>query len=517
MKKVVFCFSHIMQFSQLVTLKYVEQNECEPILLYDTDTANEDFIKRIKQSEIFDLLIPYSENKFYMVDTEQSLIKSLTSYFDEIFEKAGCSVDSISYAYTAGEIANSFALYAVIKNIKFSLFETRPGLFKDSSRYNWGYKDGWLSASYKKMQIKYGTLCGEKNLFDTIVYPGCGWKNRKCREFDFNGLFSSLDPKICTQILSCFDLSDVGVISGDVQLLLTNSISHTVNTTVFSEKLVPYVYQLMLDYYGNDYKLLIKQHPHDRWDFSDQFKNATKLKPDFPIEMIRLIKGMTIKSIISGYTTSAWRIIDLADEWKQTGLKFYRYAHILHEIRVVIDLCIKNGIKKIRTNIPTEFLSTFISVITDEIQIVEADESNNELVCVMCSSTPMETNPYKKTIMIDDVGCSLADPEQYDRIQVTTKKSDSKSIAPETLRFVYVRGIDLSGYMYEADLYYESLHVFAFRYVEDIGQVFEGAMRGELSFIKIITNCYYHGIRLQRSVEESAWWGRLLTRVANNV
>ncbi len=507
---VIFSFSHIMQFTQITTLKFKKHKNDHTVLMYDTATVDSVFAERISRSQIFDVMIPYRDSIFYMIDSKEELVQQLSSYFGNLLTNNSIDLRTIDCVYSAGEIANSFGLFAAISNLKFYLYETRPGLLKDKSRYTWGQKDGWLSKSYSDLQKEYGTLCGELDNLFTITYPKNKLHSTKSKSFDFHKSFSNLEHDDAQRILSCFDIEKKDL-SGEIQLLLPNSISHTVNTTVFKEKQVPYVYQVMLDYYGTGQKLVVKQHPHDKVDFTPYLKGATKLSSNYPIELIRLWDDVSIYSIVSGYTTSAWRIKDMSKKWKQTGLKFFRYCHLIHEFRICIDICIQNNITELSTNIPLEFISEFIKNFSKKITVYDEGNTTDAATYLFLKSKPMTIPENARSIIIDDLETKIKD--ETGKIIVTVKKCANNSIAPETTRYIQINNIPLKSYDALVDLYYEDAQIIA-KYVPPIDlsqiiQLLDSAIDSDMDSIKALINLI-DSKKVITPPDEVNWWVRIV-------
>lgn len=502
-----------MALSQLLTLKIKRHENIPSILLYDEKIMCRDLASKLKKERLFDEAIPYVDGLFYSSKTQKLLISELQEYFKNILP---ISENEIMFGYTSGEMACSFALYLRLINKKSFVIETRPGLIADTGRYEWAFKDGWISKAYYSLQKKLCVLSGEDGYNTMVLYPNSKiLKGIQYEIFDYNTELSNIDKYYSEKILSCFDI-DVEKLIGKKQLLLTNSISHCANTTIYGKELAPYVFQVLLDYYGSTGDLVVKQHPHDELDMTPFFTGGIEFNKNVPIELIRLIPDLKLNAIVSGYTTSAWRIKDLTCDYRQAGLKFFRLLHLIHDIKIAIDYCEVNNIEKVTTNIPSEMIEEFVKYNSNKISIVKPSDKHDGSIMLNSLLINID-NSEQNILVIDDDNKTEIRYKNLPKkvINLNLIKINNNSIAPKiNHKLIILNDTSCKNYYYFKKLNYEKNYLEA--KIDMCNPLIDGELRvvyhesigGDIECIKKMIE--YHDKNNTYDRGEKEWWSNIL-------
>ncbi len=516
----IYNLTHIMGLSQLITIKYsINVSSNSSILLYNKNIISPKIITRITKNKIFDETIEYEDSLFYSIVDDDKLVDSLCSYFDNLLAK----YDDISMIYSAADLANSFGIYSSLKNYPITVFENYQNQFTLIDRYNWGHKDGWLSDSYYFIQKKSEILCNEHGFYNSFIYPNTNLNecsNRK--KIDFDHLFELLDKPLKNRLLKCFDI-DITSFSGDLQLLLLNSESHCLNTTIYKRDQIPHIYHVLLDYYGESKKILLKQHPHDHISYSKYFDECIEMRPDVPIEFIKLVEGLTISSIISGYTTAGFRLQNYTKRYVQAGLKFFRYVHILHEIVLALDLCKYLGVKEVYMPLDKEFVESLLKSLKFDIPITYKYKDNTKTAHVMISGEHhFKTTNKSPQIWVEQSKIIIPESickKTYQIISEIKWNSNDFNINNPCPLLLINCPQSVTSYEYERKLLFEkaiiktkSIENVSNRIVtfDDFKQLLETTfITKDKKLIEAISKAYQDGTIVYPSPEEIDWWNKI--------
>ncbi len=337
---ILFVLNHWGGISGMMMLRMIKHADKKAVLLVPEYVRRDRVLNCMLEKGVFDLVIIFDDRPFYKISTKEKLIEVMVEYFDGLFKKNKLNAEDASEVYISCDMTNSFAMYLLEKEKKFTICEISLNTTLLRSRYDGGFNDGWMGEPYYKHQKANGLLCGEKGNCSVMIYPDSdidkiGKEIKEYVIFDF-GDYSALNKDQINKIMSCFDV-DISCFDSNIQLVLFSSRNMCNGHSVYNTKQSTYAFQLLLEYFGKSkYKRVIKPHPSDTTeDFKDYFPGAAFLNSDFPIEFIRLNKISKIPELLSITSSGADKISDLVGKKTEVGWIFYKIAPYLTRL----DIC----------------------------------------------------------------------------------------------------------------------------------------------------------------------------------
>ena len=317
MRTVIFNVMHYGMILDIVNYRYVYHSKDNCILLlsgYWTNPRNI-FIDNLEKNGIFNKILYYDCSQLYVCDDKEQLIDKINDHFHLIEKELGVNFNN-TINYTYPEIDDAFSIFSILNDIVVNYlrpYHLTEYLLKAS--YEELYRQGLVSEAFYMLQKETMALGSMDNQI----------------EFNFLDTLKKLSFTTKRKILKCakgYDIPDKRT-----SLLLTNSINLMAGAGI-KENEVPFVYQLLLDYYvPSDEKVMIKPHPHSP-DYNICFDSSMLISRDINIEILRYGRNK-LKRTYSVCSTSSSKLKGIAKDTIELGHGFFQH-HLI--IPVINDL-----------------------------------------------------------------------------------------------------------------------------------------------------------------------------------
>lgn len=334
--------------------------------------------KQVVYKNFFDevYVFPYAEIK----ENEEDLKSRLNSIYKACIPY---EIEDFEEIYCAG-IQMWFSLYLIQKNQKFVAFEeasggyTRPEILM--------HNDERISKFRYDIMIRNDIYNYEN---ECIIYTICNMKAQKdlfksFKIFDFDPVvqFQNMAPEFQNGILEFFNCPSKIEVNSDSVLLLTQQLAN-LGVVSFEEQII--IYQLFVDYFFPETKLVIKTHPDDQVYYKWLFPDAIVITDKFPSELLPFIFENKPNTIATIYSTGIFNISGMFNESFELDMGFENSYKDMDEYYVAGCLLKKIGAKHIKLiNIDSIAFDAMFSKIFDE------NEKRDEKICksaIVCKST----------------------------------------------------------------------------------------------------------------------------------
>lgn len=307
MKNLYVCVTY---YHVLVSIIKAYKSECScDILLCEKLAQNEDFIKNLKESKIFD--------KVYLLE-KQLVLKGLKEKLQVkriIKERVEKELDIDFSKYNDRIIFNEMSdmsAYFQAKNLSYILSE-------DGTNY---YKDVDIDKKLMSFKLKLFNFLGLGFKYFGS-YKNIKWievndksiikiSHNKVREVNKRELFSSIEEELLNKLLKIFDVADIKNIDSKKSVLLLTQPLYEQNI-INDKNTVLEIYKEIIEQYGKGMDVYIKQHPLEDMDFLKLIKGVKVINKNFPSELLNYINGFRVKKAITIFSTAIYSL-KCADE-----------------------------------------------------------------------------------------------------------------------------------------------------------------------------------------------------------
>jgi len=339
-KQILFVLNHWGGFSNMMMLRTTIHAHDEAIILVPEYIKRDFVLNKMVKNGLISAVITFDDRLFFKSTTTELLLDGILRYYDTLLYDNNLCLQNISDIYIVCDMTNTFGIYLLEKRKVFTIYEIVRNATLLRTRYDGGFKDGWIGEPYYKYQKEKGLLCGEKGNCNIIIHSNSDVKKiikelPKCTIIDFDD-YSIYNKETIDRILSCFD-TDLSCLDSEVQLVILNSQDMCNGHSLYTRNQSIYAFQLLLEYFGKTkLKRVIKPHPSDTVEeLKDYFLESTFIDADFPIEYIRLQKNVQISELLSISSSGADKILSLVNKYTETGWIFYKIVPFLTRL----DIC----------------------------------------------------------------------------------------------------------------------------------------------------------------------------------
>lgn len=310
-----------------------------------------DVVRRLKNyldlKNFFDVLVLY-DNGIGNYSILQG--RDFQSYFDGIFQEADIDLKNLEEIYLACA-HHSFGIYVAEKNIPFIYFEDGAGAI---SRPEVLHR---IESKFKKKD----ELCLELGLYDgsnpNIKKCICNFNYQKknftpkknYEHFDLYDELSKLESVDRDLIIKLFtNIEYITIDKKDSVLILTE---HFANLRVITWEEQIFLYQLYVDYFLQNKKLIFKTHPDDLMYYKKIFPESQIINQKFPAELLPFLfkKKPDIVSTIS--STAIYGLSQCFDKFLVFDYNFTKNKEFYHLHKYYAALKIISFMKKDKYNI----------------------------------------------------------------------------------------------------------------------------------------------------------------------
>ncbi len=305
---IVFNLNHEGGLLDMIHYRMIKCGDDEAILMVAVEMADKSLYERLLEKHIFSKILFYDYSQFIKDTTEESILKKLNTFFDDLDSTNNLSFNSVKMFYTCSDLSDPFAIYVATHNYKLTILEIAHGDFvkTNTDKYEGLVSVGLASRAFADLQKKYHVLCNENSEYTTVYY-GYESKNVKKDEYeayDYRDFFSMASPELKERLSYCFNFAPEEYESIK-QLVLVNSVGFFIGMGIPADKIAE-IYLLMCDLYL-DYTLptAIKYHPYS-YRFDAQLPNTISIiSSRYNVEMINYYDSIQIETIMSFSASTA--------------------------------------------------------------------------------------------------------------------------------------------------------------------------------------------------------------------
>lgn len=279
---------------------------------------------------------PSGNNKITLAQIKND-IENIINHIPKDFIK---DINSAKNIYISGD-DYCCSVYLVKNNIYYNYIEEACGLLSDEERLMRNVR----KIDYSRYQImKYLKLPGNNkfviNRYGDLDCQLENYYNEKDIHFSVNTILSSLTEKQLYEVVSVFTNERFSVPDNSI-LLLT---FHYANMNILSLDEQRQLYSYLIDYFGYNKKIVIKQHPSDvQPNYKEWFPDALILPRKLPSELLPFLSKTKYYRILTTYSTSVFSmkkyckdIISFDNNIHESFTCMDRYYFILNLIKKVI-------------------------------------------------------------------------------------------------------------------------------------------------------------------------------------
>ena len=293
------CILHCIKYnSKEKNVLYLSKwhNDCDSMI---DSLISSGFFEKVSKYE--EVIYPSSNkkitNKQIKKDIDYLVSNTPSDFIDDVNNAKNIYISGDSY---------SCSVYLIKKKIKYYYFEDACGVLSDEERNLRLIRD----MEYSRYQImKKLLLPGNHkyiiNRYGDLSHQLSGYSNKKDIDFSVDSILGSLSFKKLIKIAQVFT-SDKIMIPDNSTLLLT---FHYVNLNILSMSEQRLLYGYLIDYFGGEHNILIKQHPSDiQPDYKKWFKKSYLLPRTLPSELLPYLSKNKISRVLTAYSTSIFSL-----------------------------------------------------------------------------------------------------------------------------------------------------------------------------------------------------------------
>lgn len=377
-------------------LKY-NKNKKAVLYLSEWHSEHSKLIRQIKETGFFDKVLVFHEVLFPKTTTELSKekikenIKKISNQIENNLHNKLSKFDEINIC---GD-HYGFSVYINYKNIKYNYFEDGAGILSKKNILMNNIK----KIDYSRYQIlNYMNLPGEsKNVihrFGDLQSQLNNYQNKKDIDFSVKAELKKINKKDIEKIIHIFLENNQKIECFDnYNILLT---FHYNNLGIFDMEEQRQFYNFLIDYYNNDYNIVIKPHPSDvQPNYKEWFPNFKVMPRNLPSELLPFFLKNKFHYAITGWSTSVNGLKDILDDTikfeQDIDFKYMKFNQYYCIYQVIKNIFSEYNI--ILINLNKEYINNFSK--SDNKYFNIDKKSLNDL-------KKEQNNDRKKLIIIDE-------------------------------------------------------------------------------------------------------------------
>lgn len=329
------------QLLECIEHKILEHPNEEGVLLIPTFFYEKmPEVKVLEKRKIFKKVIdiPYQTIKNNEKTMKQETMKLFSEYFKyNIKEISDINICGYQYFIT---------IFLIENQVPFNIFEEAPGGFSrkekleevdkriHEARYKFIKENGLYDLDNKLIRKKY-CICGiqlKEFKRDDVI------------DFDPIEKFSKLKVKDQKSIKEIFKCPDEIEVENNTALILTNHL-HNLGILTFEQHVE--IYQMFVDYFLENKRLIFKLHPDDIMPYQEIFPLSTSIKEKFPSEILPFIFKRKPETLATISSTGFFQLEKYFDHGIRIGFEYEETYKKTHQYYIITQILDKLGIQNI--------------------------------------------------------------------------------------------------------------------------------------------------------------------------
>lgn len=330
----------------------IKPDETAHLYLSSSMIQEEGQIERLRNSGLFKKVVIMDDARAWQIGSRCKLANQgiFNSVMDEISKLC---MDNLLLPITKYDnlyiFADHFPFGFVLayKNIPYIYFEEATGahsrrqILLDEIRK----KNEFWYLVFEKLGARGEADCIiEKNI--DLDFQLEGFSDSKAKDFSVTKLLKQLSRPQINQVLSIFgkfSTKDISI-KKKLALILTQHYAAASITTYKGQWLL---YALLMDYFANNHKIIIKPHPTDRQGiYHTWFPNSKVLERGMPVELLPYCFNQRLDITISATSSSAYNLKDISNRvvtFESEDNRFDKMFYGMHRYyvatQIILQLC----------------------------------------------------------------------------------------------------------------------------------------------------------------------------------
>lgn len=295
----------------------------------------------------FDELLIFNNSELAEEFSREVFLDKVNRHFNKIFGEKRLKAKNFNHIYVAGA-QGYFGAYLVNNEIPFHFIEEGCGLISQPEQLE-NIAQG-LSLIKHQISKDMGLYTGDNKY---VIKKICnlnaqreGFHAEGLEHFDVVEQLSRVNNDFLGKILGFFGLNKKYEVKDNSLLLLTQ---HFANLRVMSFEDQKRIYCTVIDYFTNDYNLIIKPHPDDLMYYESLFPDSVVIRERFPSELLPFVFSVSPEKIMTISSTAINSLkcyYDAPVKFSVDYEKHFDLTHKYYSIVKVIDRLIENGFSK---------------------------------------------------------------------------------------------------------------------------------------------------------------------------
>lgn len=394
---------HLLEF---ITHKlFYNKNKYAILIIPEFLTENYPSYRIWEDNNVFNKIIVFPYRNLSKLTSKNKILQEISRF---IKDNIDFSINEFEEIHVAGA-QYYFTLYLIENNIPFFFYEEGSGLLSNNKV---------LSDIVKNINIIQHQIAEENNMYNgnhrLVIKKYCninsqqeGFYDPKAEHYDVVESILKLPEDDKYKIINFFLKNNIISIDQESVLLLTQQFAN-LKILSFEDQIL--IYQLFVDYFLSDKKLVIKTHPDDILYYSKLFPDAKIIREKFPSEILPVLSKKCVDCIATISSTAIKNISNYYKEAIYLGEQFIADFKHIHKYYTVLELIDKIGCQK--SIMVTNGVNNFILETLQK--AIYTSQSENE--------------EYKNTIYIIDKFESEDNANAFQEVEYIIKSSSYNDI-----------------------------------------------------------------------------------------
>ncbi len=317
-------------------------NESEKGVLFISDWLIKKYPWYLDLCVFFEKVIVFRAGYQY----DKNVRENLNTYFNGLFQKEGIDVAEIEELHVFGA-EHAFGAYVFENEYKTCYWEEGAGALskKDSMLEIFQKVHGPEKAKYQyEMHLGDGEQPFVEKRFYNKYFQLSEVEGDNLVHFDLAEELEQLNEKSRSKIIELFYGDDKIKVDMNSALLLTE---HFANLAAMTWQEQAYLYRYLVDYFLQDYSILVKPHPDDVMPYEYMFENCKVIRKTFPAELLPFIFERKPVVVATSSSTSIYGMRSRFDKVLEFNFKFSHEKQFYNLNRYFVALsCADEYVKK---------------------------------------------------------------------------------------------------------------------------------------------------------------------------
>jgi hypothetical protein len=329
------------------------------------------FITKLNSFAWFDEIISVPEGSFRlshgktlnMQSTENDILEVIRNICIEVEKWYPLGFHQFDDIYMAAD-QWSVGVYLLHHRIPYHYFEDASGMLGDEERYLTIIRDlnlsNYVMSNYLqgagRSEIVIDKLCDMKNQPE-------GFFDEKAVDFSIYNIVKRFSQQLIQDLLNLYDAKQYTFHNSEKVAIFMTQFLRTLS--IKNLEVQESITTLLLDYFAENYKVIMKPHPKDRWiDYRKLLKDAIILESSLPSELLPFVLEGNIDLVLTGSSTSIGGMKHIAKTSMSFGTDIeihYDRLHVMYITAKIVNEVFR-GQDILTHNINSSHLEHFLSL-----------------------------------------------------------------------------------------------------------------------------------------------------------